>query len=154
MIHKSPGKHNPGKPSLHVRIPPDARHARTVRDALIAFSSLHEISESDVEALLFAVGEALANAIEHGAPTADIDVDLEIDHEVINVRVTDRGRGLAKMPAGLAPLPDGLTERGRGIPIMQHFADHVVMDSVVGSGTVVTLVRYRRHRNQERTAAS
>ena len=153
---KSPGTHNPGSPTLPVRIPPDARHARTVRDALIAFSSFHGVSDADLEAMIFAVGEALANAIEHGAPAKDIDVDVAIEVDLINARVIDQGSGLARSPVGLAPLPDGLCERGRGIPIMQRFADHVDMQSIPGKGTVVTLVRYRRasRRNQERTVAS
>ncbi len=142
---KSPGRNNSGKPSLHVRIPPDARHARTVRDALVAFSSLHDVCEADLEALLFAVGEALANAIEHGAPAIDIDVTLEIDPNVIAARVTDYGSGFQdEIPTSYTPLPDGLTERGRGIPIMQRYADHFEVESMPGHGTVVTLLRYRR----------
>lgn len=157
LTNDSPGTDNPGKPSLHVRIPPDARHARTVRDALIAFSSLHNVNESDVEALLFAVGEALANAIEHGAPANDIDVHVEIDHDLISARVADQGLGFSKAPSALTPLPDGLSERGRGIPIMQRCADHFEVESLPGEGTIVTLVRYRRERRpagQEQSAVS
>jgi anti-sigma regulatory factor (Ser/Thr protein kinase) len=149
MTQFNPGTHHPGKPSLHVRIPPDGRHARTVRDALIAFSSLHGVGEGDLEALLFSVGEALANAIEHGAPSEDIDVMVEIDHDVISARVADYGMGFAKSPPAVAPLPTGLTERGRGIPIMQRCADRFEVESMPGSGTVVTLVRYRRRRSGE-----
>jgi serine/threonine-protein kinase RsbW len=153
--HLSPGANKPGKPSLHVRIPPDARHARTVRDALIAFSSLHHVAESDLEALLFAVGEALANAIEHGAPAIDIDVTLEIESDAICARVTDRGCGFSTAPENPTPLPNGLCERGRGIPIMQRYADRFELESMPGNGTVVTLVRYRRGAsNQEEPAAS
>lgn len=158
MTHQSsPGTHNPGKPSLHVRIPPNARHARTVRDALIAFSSLHGVGEADLEALLFAVGEALANAIEHGAPEEDIEVMVEIDRDIISARVADYGMGFAKTPAQYAPLPEGLAERGRGIPIMQRCADHFDVESMPGEGTVVTLVRFRRDRrglHQEAETAS
>ena len=155
MTHRSPGTHNPGNPSLHVRIPPDARHARTVRDALIAFSSLHSIDPRDVEALLFAIGEALANAIEHGAPEIDIDVTVEIEQAAIYARVVDRGKGLLALPEPIAPLPDGLTERGRGIPIMQRCVDLVEVSSTPGEGTAVSLTRYRRsHTNQEARAIS
>lgn len=153
MTLPSPGTKNPGKPRLHVRIPPDARHARTVREALIAFSSLHGVDTADVEALLFSVGEALANAIEHGAPESDIDVTVEIGRDAVSARISDRGSGLAVVPPGLAPLPDGLTERGRGIPIMQRCSDLVEVSSTPGEGTIVTIVRYRRRNHQERSAA-
>jgi stage II sporulation protein AB (anti-sigma F factor) len=154
MTFQSPGTHNPGKPSLHVRIPPDARHARTVRDALIAFSSLHGVADADLEAMLFAVGEALANAIEHGEPESDIDVAVEIEPEAIRAKITDRGAGLAVAPPGLAPLPEGLAERGRGIPIMQRFTDRFDVLSAPGEGTTVTLLRFRSGHDQERSTAS
>jgi anti-sigma regulatory factor (Ser/Thr protein kinase) len=123
---------------------------------LIAFSSLHGVRDGDLEAMLFAVGEALANAIEHGAPETDIDVDVAIEREKIAARIADHGSGFARVPEGLAPLPDGLAERGRGIPIMQRCADRVEVESTPGKGTVVTLIRFRRdsRRHQERSAAS
>jgi anti-sigma regulatory factor (Ser/Thr protein kinase) len=155
MTYKRPGAQPVGKPSLQVRIPPDARHARTVRDALIAFSSLHGVGEGDLEALLFAVGEALANAIEHGAPSHDIDVTVEIDPSAIRASIADHGSGLAVVPKGLAPLPEGLIERGRGIPIMQRCTDRFEVESIPGEGTTVTMVRLRRPGpDQERFAAS
>jgi anti-sigma regulatory factor (Ser/Thr protein kinase) len=129
---------------LHVHIPPDARHARTVRDALLAFGTLHAVAQLDLEAMLFAVGEALANAIEHGSPQGEIVITVEIDPHLISARVADHGRGFAGAPSGLAPLPDGLVERGRGIPIMQRCADLCEVESTPGDGTIVTLGRFRR----------
>jgi serine/threonine-protein kinase RsbW len=132
------------KPTLSIRIPPDGRHARTVRDALVAFTSLHGVATADQEALLFAVGEALANAIEHGAPTGDISVTIEIDKKLISASVVDQGRGFPNTPQGYRPLPDAYAIRGRGIPIMQRCVDTFDVQSTPGSGTVVTLGRYRR----------
>jgi anti-sigma regulatory factor (Ser/Thr protein kinase) len=145
------------KPTLAIRIPPDGRHARTVRDALIAFASLHGVAEADQEAMLFALGEALANAIEHGAPVGDIKVTIEIDSQLISARVTDRGRGFRNAPVGYAPLPAAYAERGRGIPIMQRCVDLCEVQSAPGSGTTVTLGRFRRNptsTNQEQAVPS
>jgi len=132
------------KPTLAIRIPPDGRHARTVRDALLAFASLHGVNPSDQEAMLFAVGEALANAIEHGEPTTDINVLIEIDSQLISARVADNGRGFGEVPSGHAPLPATYAERGRGIPIMQRSVDLCDVQSIPGRGTIVTLGRFRR----------
>jgi serine/threonine-protein kinase RsbW len=144
-----------------VHIPPDARHARTVRDALVAFGSLHAVAELDLEALIFAVGEALANAIEHGEPDGEIDVTVEVDAHIISARVADRGRGFRNTVGGYTPLPDGLSERGRGIPIMQRCMDMCEVESRPGGGTTVKLGRFRRGggrrrdvRGQERPAIS
>ncbi len=128
-----------------------------MRDALIAFASLHGVSEIDQEAMLFAVGEALANAIEHGAPDGDITVTIEIDKHLISARVVDDGRGFGNAPSGVAPLPATYAERGRGIPIMQRSVDLCEVHSAPGSGTVVTLGRFRRDRmppNQEQAIHS
>jgi anti-sigma regulatory factor (Ser/Thr protein kinase) len=131
------------KPTLAIRIPPDGRHARTVRDALVAFASLHGVTTADQEAMLFAVGEALANAIEHGAPTGDIKVTIEIGKQLISACVVDDGRGFRNPPLGYQPLPEAYAIRGRGIPIMQRIVDMCEVRSAPGSGTVVTLGRYR-----------
>ncbi len=144
---------------LHLRIPPDPRHARTVRDALTGFAALQGLTEEDREALLFAVGEALANAIEHAQSRRDLEVSASADDERIVARVVDFGRGLPATPAERVALPGGLAERGRGIPIMQRCTDLFAVESVPGEGTTVTLERLRRDAatgspTQETTVAS
>lgn len=146
----------PEKPTLHIRIPPNAQHARSVRDALIAFATLHSVVAADVDALLFAVGEAIANAIEHGSPQNDITVTVEIDTHLISARVVDSGRGFIETPSGMTPLPDAFSEHGRGIPIMQRCVDVCDVESMPGLGTTVTLGRFRRDTapsNQEHAGA-
>ena len=143
------------KRTLHLRIPPDAVFARTVRDALIGFGMLHEIADGDVEALLFAVGEALANAIEHAATGLDIEVFAEVDDESIVATVVDHGRGLHIVPQQHMPPPESLAQRGRGIPIMQGCSDFMNVNSTPGHGTAVTLGRWRRgYENTEQGTVS
>jgi anti-sigma regulatory factor (Ser/Thr protein kinase) len=130
--------------TLHLTVPPDAAYARTVRDAIIGFGRLHDIAETDVESLLFAVGEALANAIEHAGSGLDIEVFAEVDEERITATVVDYGQGLRAVPIYPTPLPDSLTERGRGIPIMQRCTDFMNVKSEPGHGTAITMGRWRR----------
>ena len=140
--------------SLHLRIPPDPRYARTVRDALVGFALLHDIPESDLEALLFAVGEALANAMEHALSGKDIEVFAEVDDERFVATVVDYGRGFTSVPHEREPLPSPTAERGRGIPIMQRCTDFFDVRSEPGNGTAVVLGRFRRSRDTERQTAS
>ncbi len=94
--------------------------------------------------MLFAVGEALANAIEHGASAGDIRVTIEIEKHLISARITDEGQGFRDVPVGFTPLPETYAERGRGIPIMQRCVDQCEVTSAPGSGTIVSLGRFRR----------
>jgi stage II sporulation protein AB (anti-sigma F factor) len=129
--------------------------ARTVRDAIVGFGLLNGIAQVDLESLLFAVGEALANAIEHSESGQDIEVFAELDDDQVKATVVDHGRGLAVIPQAPVPLPDGLTERGRGIPIMQRCTDFFKVKSAPGQGTAITLGRRRsKYENTERESVS
>ena len=143
---------------LHLQIPPDPRYARTVRDALLGFASLHGIARDDLDALVFAIGEALANAIEHARSRRDLEIVASIEDDHILASVIDFGCGLPATPVEAQPLPNLFAERGRGIPIMQRCSDFFSVESRPGAGTVVTLGRYRRDRaspgSQETSAAS
>ena len=130
--------------TLRLLVPPDACYARTVRDAIIGFASLHGIAADELEAILFAVGEALANAIEHAASCDDIEVTCEVDRHQILATVTDRGKGYPELPSGIVPLPSDLSERGRGIPIMQRCTDFFDVVRLPGRGTAVRLGRLRK----------
>lgn len=132
--------------SLELTIPPDPRFARTVRDALIAFAAYHGIAAMDAESLLFAVGEALANAVEHADSASDIFIRCEIDEDRIVATIVDSGRGFTGISGEKAPLPDALEERGRGLPIMQRCTDFLAVETMPGKGTAVTLGRYRKNR--------
>ena len=143
------------KRTLHLRIPPDPIFARTVRDAIIGFGSLHGIDQTDLEALLFAVGEALANAIEHSGAGDDIEIQVEVDDASVLATVIDQGQGLAAEPQLPAALPEGLAERGRGIPIMQRCTDFFNVKSTPGRGTAITLGRWRKtYENTEHASIS
>jgi anti-sigma regulatory factor (Ser/Thr protein kinase) len=132
--------------NLHLRLPPLPRSARTGRDALAALASFHEVASADVESLTFALGEALANAIEHAESDAEIEVSVTIDALTIVATVRDRGRGFPDPPADVLPFPEFNAEGGRGFPIMQRCTDFFDVRSHPGDGTVVTLGRRRRDR--------
>lgn len=143
MAHKQLASHG-SVPTLRLEIPPDPRFARTVRDALTGFAKLHGVAQDELDSLIFAVGEALANAIEHAASEADVEVLCEVDNKRITATIIDSGCGITTIPAKHTPLPDGLDERGRGIPIMQRCTDFFHIRSVPGRGTAITLGLTRR----------
>jgi stage II sporulation protein AB (anti-sigma F factor) len=106
---------------------------------------LNGVEDEDLESLVFAVGEALANAVEHAHSRGDIEIFADVNDTDVSATVVDYGRGFSIMPSEVRSPPSGLSERGRGIPIMQRFVDVFSVESVPDGGTAVTLVRHRRH---------
>lgn len=152
------GQASPRARSLRVRIPPNARFSRSVRHQVLSFAGNHEISDQELEDFIFAVGEALANAIEHSRTSDVIEVHCQVEDDKILATIVDSGAGFASDPVPNVSLPDAHSERGRGLPIMRRCTDIFAVHSVPGRGTAVVLGRYLRRKNskadQERTATS
>lgn len=103
------------------------------------------------EASLFdvkvALGEALANAVRHGAPAGDvgrviIDVTAYADRIVLDVM--DNGSGFDGTHAGSG---DIYAPNGRGIMFMRALMDRVEYDASEMGGTRVRLTKHRAHTN-------
>jgi anti-sigma regulatory factor (Ser/Thr protein kinase) len=89
------------------------------------------------EAFRLGITEAVANAVEHGAPCDNglISVSLHIRDGCLTTEIRDCGDfKAAREPA------DSLDERGRGLPLMFAVMDNVEIDSVPGQ-TVVRLAK-------------
>ena len=145
--HSSSAQASPGGRSLRVRIPPNARFSRSVRHQVLSFAGDHEINDQEIEEFIFAVGEALANAIEHSRTSDVIEVNCQIQDDKILATIVDSGAGFQSDPVPNVSLPDALTERGRGLPIMRRCTDIFAVHSVPGRGTAVVLGRYLRHKH-------
>ena len=130
--------------SMQLRIPPLPRYASSARAALTAFAGYHNVAQIDVECLTFALGEALANAIEHARTQSDIAIGFDIYDSTVVATVSDRGQGLAELPRTFLPMPATMSETGRGFAIMQRCTDFFDVRSAPGDGTVITFGRYRR----------
>jgi stage II sporulation protein AB (anti-sigma F factor) len=126
---------------LRLSIPPLPRFAGTVRRAFWDFAALHHVTEPELESFLFAVGEAIANAIQHAGTGKAIEIRIEMEKDSMVATIRDWGRGFAP-PGGRVPLPSIFAEEGRGLAIMQRFSDFLEVESKPGRGTVVTLGRH------------
>jgi serine/threonine-protein kinase RsbW len=133
---------------LRLSIPPLPRFASTARSAFSNFAGLHRLASRDAENLVFAIGEAIANAIQHAETRESIEIWVSIEGDAVVARVTDRGRGFATPPDGRVALPSVYAEEGRGFAIMQRCTDFLDVSTNPGCGTVITLGRYRRARQE------
>lgn len=88
------------------------------------------------EAFRLGITEAVANAVEHGAPCENglINVSLYVEAGCLTTEIRDCGYFKA------ARQPADLDERGRGLPLMFAVMDYVEIDSVPGR-TVVRLAK-------------
>lgn len=71
--------------------------------------------------IVLAVGEALANAAEHGyRPDGTVTVDAPFKNGGVEIQIADDGRAFSPKPRRAAPSP---TPRGFGIVIMRSVMD-------------------------------
>lgn len=110
--------------------------APVVRAMLHRFCDRHSLEWSQRFALITAVGEAVANAVEHayrGEEPGDFSVRMQIDDETVTIEVEDHGRWQPFQRR---------EERGRGIVLMHELMDRVRITSSQSS-TVISLVLAR-----------
>jgi anti-sigma regulatory factor (Ser/Thr protein kinase) len=126
-------------PERQLELPADPAELATVRRFADEAAARFGLEEQERFDFTFAVNEAVANAIEHGHPSPDgtIRVQMAQEDEALVCEVEDHGTFVPKPPA-VDPLP----ERGRGLAFMAATVDEV--DVRCGeSGTLVRLCKRR-----------
>jgi anti-sigma regulatory factor (Ser/Thr protein kinase) len=110
----------------------------------MSFAELQGIKTPEVTDFVSAVGEALANAIEHAHTLEPIEISAWLlGEDRLFASVRDRGIGFAPLGCERSlAIPDAYSERGRGLPIMRQCTDIFSVRSAPGEGTRVTLGCY------------
>lgn len=129
---------------LDFRVLPQPHLCAVVRQGVADFARSHGVVEEDLTHILTALGEALANAIEHAGGQEPIDVEIRVGSDRIVATVMDSGIGFPSEIASPPDLPEPSAERGRGLPIMRRCTDIFAIRSLPGRGTAVVLGRYLR----------
>ena len=131
---------------LRLCVPPDPRLGGYVRQEVLAFAETQGIADDEVIDFVSAIGEAVANAIEHAGTNEPIEISAWLlGEDRLFASVRDRGVGFAPTEGMVSTtLPDTFAERGRGLPIMRRCSDIFSVRSAPGQGTRVTLGRYVR----------
>ena len=138
---------------LEYRVPPEPHLCRIVREGVADFARSQGVGEADLGHFLTALGEALANAIEHARAHEPFRVEVRLSADRIVATVQDNGIGFAVASAPAeAELPNSDCVRGRGLPIMRRCSDIFTVESTPGAGTAVVVGRYLRRRRSEAVA--
>jgi len=92
------------------------------------------------------VSEAVANAIIHGydGQEGKVEMNLKLDNRTLSVTIKDEGLGIEDISKALQPLyttKAHLERSGMGMTIMESLSDDFKIDSEVGKGTRVTIVK-------------
>ena len=135
-----------------VRVCIDGRleNVSLVRVVIASFLSKTDITLDELSDIKTAVSEAVTNSVEHGYENELGEVEVvaklgELDSMTYFwVQVKDMGIGIEDI--GLATTPAYTTKpelehAGMGFTIMETFMDEVVIDSIVGQGTTVTMTK-------------
>jgi anti-anti-sigma factor len=105
-----------------LRLPPDPSQLAFARGFVTAAARRTGLDPRQQYNLALATNEALANAIEHGAPCRDGSIEMWVDERGSSLTVGVRNGGAFV----LEPLPaDPLYERGRGFRLMRHSVDGI-----------------------------
>ncbi len=122
------------------------------RTAVSGFLASLDPTVEELADIKTAVSEAVTNCIIHGYRdrigiiyiTAKYD-----DTAMVTITVRDKGCGIPDIRQAMEPLftTGGTEQAGLGFSVMESFTDHVIVRSVVGKGTTVTLQKRFDRRN-------
>jgi anti-anti-sigma factor len=117
---------------LRLLLPAEPQVAATLRHAVGQWATLSGASDEETDDLVFAVGEAVTNVIEHAYASTggQVEVEASIRQGLAQIVVRDRGRWRPSRP----------DEGGRGLLLMQKLVEKVDVISGPG-GTEIRLSR-------------
>jgi serine/threonine-protein kinase RsbW len=123
---------------FRARFPNTRRAAAFARRSLIAHIASYGYADGDLADIETAVGEALANAAEHGhRAETGFEVRVFVERDRIVIEVQDEGGGF-RSPRGESRKPAHDSPRGFGIYLMRHLMDEVDYNE---GGTCVRLTK-------------
>lgn len=116
------------------------------RSVVGAFATQLDPTLEEVADIKTAVSEAVTNCIVHAYPGAvgEILIIAELGERRIRVRVTDYGVGIKDIEQARAPFYSTAGDEARsgmGFTVMETFMDEVSVESTVGRGTTVEMVK-------------
>ena len=133
-----------GFAARHFRVAAEASQLRKVRCLTDAAAADFGLDPQDRHGFVFAVNEAVTNAIQHGTPHQDGTIAVRIDAsgDTLICSVNDGGPYLPSRGYS-----GSLEEHGRGLTFMALLADEVELSTESG-GTTVRLHKRRRSCDQ------
>ena len=116
------------------------------RVAVAAFAAQLDPTIEELADIKTAVSEAVTNSIIHGYEDKQglIKVMCRLIDNKIIIEISDKGKGIEDIEAAKEPLyttKPNLERSGMGFTIMESFMDSMEIESILGLGTKVTMVK-------------
>ena len=114
------------------------------RIAVAAFISQLDPTIEEVADIKTAVSEAVTNSIIHAYPNRDgiIKIHSKLYENEVEIEISDTGEGIENIEEAREPLfttKGNLERSGMGFTIMDSFMDKLIVESIVGLGTKITM---------------
>ena len=116
------------------------------RITVAAFASQLDPTIEEIADIKTAVSEAVTNCIIHGYENGEgiIKINCKLEGRKITVEIADTGKGIENVDIAKEPLyttKADLERSGMGFTIMESFMDELKVESILGLGTKVTMVK-------------
>ncbi len=123
-----------------------SENEKFARTSVAAFITQLNPTLDDIEDIKAAVSEAVTNSIIHGYKGTNgiVYISCELENDTAKIVISDNGCGIENIELARIPLYTGSddSERsGLGFTVMETFMDTVTVESNLGKGTTVTLVK-------------
>ena len=124
------------------------------RISVAAFAAQLDPSLEELADIKTAVSEAVTNCIIHGYENKQgiVKVIAKLKENQIIIEVSDKGKGIENINIAKEPLyttKANLERSGMGFTIMESFMDKVDVESILGLGTKVTMVKKIKIKSKE-----
>ena len=116
------------------------------RITVAAFASQLDPTIEELADIKTAVSEAVTNCIIHAYENrkGTIKIYAQLKDNQINIQISDNGKWIENVDVAKEPLyttKPNLERSGMGFTIMESFMDSMKVESIVGLGTKVTLIK-------------
>ena len=131
---------------IEVKFSSLSKNESFARVVIAAFAAQLDPTIDEISDIKTAVSEAVTNAIIHGYGNESEEKKVVLEATILDneltVKVIDNGVGIDNVNLAMQPLytsrPD-LERSGMGFTVMETFMDSLIVESVKGEGTTVTM---------------
>ena len=114
------------------------------RIAVAAFASQLDPTIEEIADIKTAVSEAVTNSIIHAYPNKEgiIKIHSKLYENEVEIEISDTGEGIENIAEAREPLyttKGNLERSGMGFTIMDSFMDNLIIESIVGLRTKITM---------------